>query len=110
MEPRTSRPAHRLDAIRLLAEAGVPVGVMMAPILPGLTDHEMPSVLAAALGSWRALRRLYAASGSQARGAALCSSEWVKTHFPDRSRKSTESAALDPGQRKLNDHEPSDRA
>ena len=48
LEPRAARPDHRLQAIRLLAEAGVPVGVMVAPVIPGLTDHEMPAILAAA--------------------------------------------------------------
>jgi DNA repair photolyase len=48
LEPRAARPEHRLQAIRLLAEAGVPVGVMVAPVIPGLTDHEMPAILAAA--------------------------------------------------------------
>ncbi|MDB6094312.1 MAG: Radical domain protein [Verrucomicrobia bacterium] len=48
LEPRASRPAARLRAIRELSAAGIPVGVMVAPIIPGLTDHEMPSILAAA--------------------------------------------------------------
>lgn len=48
LEPRASRPAARLRAIRELSAAGVPVGVMVAPIIPGLTDHEMPAILAAA--------------------------------------------------------------
>jgi DNA repair photolyase len=48
LEPRASRPAARLDAIRQLAAAGIPVGVMVAPIIPGLTDHEMPAILQAA--------------------------------------------------------------
>lgn len=48
LEPRASRPAARLRAMRALADAGIPVGVMVAPILPGLTDHEMPAILAAA--------------------------------------------------------------
>lgn len=48
LEPRASRPAHRLRAVRLLADAGVRVGVMVAPIIPGLTDHEMPAILDAA--------------------------------------------------------------
>jgi len=51
MEPRTSTPAARLRAVRTLADAGVPVGVMMAPIIPGLTDREIPSVLEAAAGA-----------------------------------------------------------
>jgi DNA repair photolyase len=48
LEPRTSPPAKKLDAIRALTAAGVPVGVMVAPIIPGLTDCEIPSILAAA--------------------------------------------------------------
>ncbi|MGE0713412.1 MAG: PA0069 family radical SAM protein [Planctomycetota bacterium] len=48
LEPRASRPARRLAAIRALREAGVPVGVMVAPVIPGLTDHELPAILAAA--------------------------------------------------------------
>src|SRR5262245_27700364 len=43
MEPRTSRPAARLEAIAALAQAGIPVGVMVAPIIPGLNDHEIPA-------------------------------------------------------------------
>ncbi|MCO6454115.1 MAG: PA0069 family radical SAM protein [Pirellulaceae bacterium] len=48
LEPRTSIPAARLRAISLLAEAGVPVGVMVAPIIPGLNDCQVPAVLQAA--------------------------------------------------------------
>ncbi len=48
LEPRASRPKARLRAIRALAAAGVPVGVMTAPLIPGLNDHEMPAILAAA--------------------------------------------------------------
>jgi len=48
LEPRTSTIANRLEAIRRLSEAGVPVGVNMAPIIPGLTDHEISDVLIAA--------------------------------------------------------------
>ena len=48
MEPRTSSPAARLRAIRELSAAGVPVRVMVAPIIPGLNDAEMPAILAAA--------------------------------------------------------------
>ncbi len=48
LEPRAARPEQRLRAIRLLAEAGVPVGVMVAPVIPGLTEHELPGILAAA--------------------------------------------------------------
>ena len=48
MEPRAARPHERLDAIRALAAAGVPVGVMIAPMIPGLNDHEMEAILEAA--------------------------------------------------------------
>jgi DNA repair photolyase len=48
MEPRTATPAAKLRAIRELTAAGVPVQVMVAPIIPGLNDHEIPAVLAAA--------------------------------------------------------------
>ncbi|HWQ87866.1 PA0069 family radical SAM protein [Brevundimonas sp.] len=48
MEPRASTPAKRLEAIRRLADAGCPVGVGFAPVIPGLNDHELESVLEAA--------------------------------------------------------------
>jgi DNA repair photolyase len=48
LEPRASTPSARLDAIARLAGAGVPVGVAVAPVIPGLTDHEMPAILKAA--------------------------------------------------------------
>ncbi|HTM53981.1 MAG TPA: PA0069 family radical SAM protein [Pirellulales bacterium] len=48
LEPRTATPAARLRAIRELSAAGVPVGVMTAPIIPGLNDQEIPAILAAA--------------------------------------------------------------
>jgi len=47
LEPRTSTPAARLRAVRTLAEAGVPVCVLVAPIIPGLNDSEVPAILAA---------------------------------------------------------------
>ncbi|MGW8705415.1 PA0069 family radical SAM protein [Brevundimonas sp. NPDC055814] len=48
MEPRASTPAKRLEAISRLAEAGCPVGVGFAPVIPGLNDHELEAVLEAA--------------------------------------------------------------
>lgn len=48
MEPRTSTPAARLRAVRILADAGVPARVMTAPIIPGLNDSEIPALLEAA--------------------------------------------------------------
>jgi DNA repair photolyase len=48
LEPRTSRPQARLKAVEELAKAGIPVGVNVAPVIPGLNDHEMPLILKAA--------------------------------------------------------------
>jgi DNA repair photolyase len=48
LEPRASSPNQRLAAVEALAKAGVPVGVLVAPVIPALNDHEIPSVLAAA--------------------------------------------------------------
>jgi DNA repair photolyase len=48
LEPRTSTPAARLATISALAKAGIPAGVLVAPVIPGLTDHEIPAVVAAA--------------------------------------------------------------
>lgn len=47
LEPRTSSPRARLQAIEALSKAGVPVGVNVAPVIPGLTDHEIPAILKA---------------------------------------------------------------
>src|SRR5689334_19803132 len=85
MEPRTTPPAMRLEAIRRLSDAGIHVGVLMAPIIPGLTDHEIPAVLAAAAkaGAKSAghvtLRLPYA--------VAPLFEQWLQTHFPDRKEK-----------------------
>ena len=49
LEPRASRPAGRLAAIAELTAAGVPTGVLVAPVIPGLTDHELPSIIEAAV-------------------------------------------------------------
>jgi len=85
MEPRTSSPRRRLDAIRTLTDAGVPVGVMVAPIIPGLTDHEAPAILAAC-----------AEAGARCAGyvplrlpwaLAQLFEDWLGRHFPDRKDK-----------------------
>jgi DNA repair photolyase len=47
LEPRAAAPAARLRAIRELTDAGIPVGVLIAPIIPGLNDHEAPAILQA---------------------------------------------------------------
>jgi DNA repair photolyase len=51
MEPRAPAPARRLQMIRRLADAGVPVRVMVSPVIPGLTDHEVEAILSAARGA-----------------------------------------------------------
>jgi len=48
LEPRASSPKQRLAAVEMLSQAGIPVGVLAAPVIPGLNDHELPAVLAAA--------------------------------------------------------------
>jgi DNA repair photolyase len=45
MEPRAATPERRLETIRALADAGIPVGVMTAPMIPGLNDHELEAIL-----------------------------------------------------------------
>jgi DNA repair photolyase len=85
MEPRASRPEMRLDAIRKLREAGIPAGVMVAPIVPGLTDHEIPSIVAAAaqagacFAGYTIVRLPY--------GVKDLFAEWLRTHYPDRADK-----------------------
>jgi DNA repair photolyase len=85
MEPRTSPPAARLEAIRRLSDAGVHVGVLIAPIIPGLNDHEIPSLLDAA-----------AKAGAKSAGhvtlrlphaVAPLFEQWLQMHFPDRKEK-----------------------
>jgi DNA repair photolyase len=85
MEPRTSPPAARLAALRELAAAGIPVGVNVAPVIPGLTDHEMPAILKAAAeagatsAGYTVVRLPYA--------VAPLFEKWLATHFPDRKEK-----------------------
>ena len=85
MEPRASSPARRLAAVEALAEAGVPVGVMVAPVVPGLTDHEIPAILSAA-----------ASAGAKTAGfvpvrlpldVAPLFEDWLARHYPDRRDK-----------------------
>lgn len=83
MEPRTASPARRLEAVRQLAEVGVPVGVLTSPIIPGLNDHEIPRLVAAA-----------AEAGAQFAGYGMVHlpygvkdlfADWVKATFPERA-------------------------
>jgi DNA repair photolyase len=85
LEPRTTRPRGKLAAIAALAAAGIPTGVMVAPVIPGLTEHELPSILKAA-----------AQAGAQQAGYMLVRlplavsglfQDWLERHYPERKAK-----------------------
>ena len=85
LEPRTSPPEARLDTIRQLRAAGIPVGVMVAPIIPGLTDHEVPKIVEAC-----------AEAGARFAGYTIVRlpwavaplfEHWLDEHFPVRKGK-----------------------
>jgi DNA repair photolyase len=85
MEPRAATPPRRLEAIRQLSDAGVPVSVMTAPILPAINDSEIETILAAAR-----------AAGATEAGYVLLRlplelkelfREWLATEFPDRTAR-----------------------
>ena len=85
MEPRAATPARRLGAIKVLADAGIPVGVNVAPVVPGLTDHELPAILEAAADAGASfagyiLLRL-------PHGVKEIFSDWLEQHVPDRKTK-----------------------
>ena len=85
MEPRAAQPRARLAAVEALAAAGVPVGVNLGPIIPGLTDHEIPALVAAAADAgarwagWLLLRLPHAVKD--------LFSAWLADHYPDRRDK-----------------------
>ena len=85
MEPRTSRPVRRLAAIRKLSEAGVPVGVMTAPVIPGLNDHELPNLLSAAADAGATFAGYVPLRLPGA--VAPLFEDWLERHFPDRKEK-----------------------
>jgi DNA repair photolyase len=84
LEPRTASPAARLRVIKELAAAGIPVGVMVAPVIPAITDHEMEAILQAA----------HAAGASFASYVLLrlphevkiLFRDWLAAHYPDRAK------------------------
>ena len=82
MEPRASIPEARLRAIRELTDAGVPTGILMAPVIPGLTDHEAPAILEAAAkagartAGYVPLRLPFAVKDLFA--------DWLERHYPER--------------------------
>jgi len=83
LEPRAASPRARLGVVRALAQAGVPVTVMMAPVIPALNDHEMEALLAAAAGAgarhagWMLLRLPHEL------GALF--EQWLQAHYPARA-------------------------
>ncbi|MCF7797247.1 MAG: PA0069 family radical SAM protein [Lentisphaeria bacterium] len=85
MEPRTARPGKRLSTIQALHDAGIPVGVLVSPIVPGLTDHEIPAILVAAksagaqFANYTLLRLPH--------GVKEIFSQWLEQHFPERKEK-----------------------
>ena len=85
MEPRTSSPEARLRAIRELTQAGIPTNVMTAPIIPGLNDSEIPTILTAAheagaLWAGYVLLKL----SSTVRPVFL---DWLARNYPDKSER-----------------------
>ena len=85
MEPKTSIPSARLRAVRELTEAGVPVGVNVAPVIPGLNNHEIPNIL-------RRAREAGAQSANMILARLPLSVEpvfraWLEDSFPDQSEK-----------------------
>ena len=85
MEPRVPRPERRLETIRRLAAAGIPVRIMVSPVVPALTDHELEAILArgAAAGAVAASSIVLRLP----REVAELFREWVEEAFPDRARR-----------------------
>ncbi|MDR7129981.1 DNA repair photolyase [Algoriphagus sp. 4150] len=85
MEPRTASASKRLKTIEELSLAGIPVGVMCAPIIPGLTDHETPAILKAAAdhGALTAGMTVVRLNGS----VGPIFEDWIHKNFPDRAHK-----------------------
>ena len=85
MEPRAATPTKRLKAVEALANVGVPVSVMVAPVVPAINDHEIENILAAASGA--------GASGADYILLRLPGevkelfSEWLAAHYPERASK-----------------------
>jgi DNA repair photolyase len=85
MEPRAARPERRLEAMGTLARAGVPVGVMIGPVIPGLNDREIPRILEAAAragaqsASWVLLRL--------AKPLDTLFERWLVDHYPERRER-----------------------
>jgi len=85
LEPRTVTGTGRLNVIQKLSNAGVPVRVMIAPIIPGLNSNEIPEIIKAAAdkGATSALFTLIRLNGS----VAEIFTDWIHKAFPDRAEK-----------------------
>ncbi|HWN66273.1 MAG TPA: PA0069 family radical SAM protein, partial [Haliangium sp.] len=85
MEPRAATPERRLDAVRELSAAGVPVGVLVSPVIPALNDVDMERVLtAAAEAGARAAHYILVRLPLEIKDLF---SEWLDTHYPDRAER-----------------------
>lgn len=85
MEPRTAAAKQRLTVIRELSAVGIPVNVMVAPVIPGLNAEEIPAILehAAEAGARSAAMQLVRLNGE----VAIIFEQWLREHFPDRADK-----------------------
>jgi len=85
LEPRASRPHHRLDAVRKLAAAGIPVNVMMAPIIPTLTDREIPKLMeAVAEAGAHSIRYVMLRLPHAVKDLF---STWLERHYPEKRER-----------------------
>jgi DNA repair photolyase len=85
LEPRASRPERRLDAIQTLAKAGVPVGVLIAPVIPALNDSEIPAIVAAAARA--GARSAGYVTLRLPHGLKQLFADWLAHHYPERKDK-----------------------
>jgi len=85
MEPRAATPSRRLDTIRGLSAAGIPVNVLAAPLIPGLTCHEMEAILKAAADA--GARRAGYILVRLPHEIKLLFEDWLRLNFPDRAQK-----------------------
>ncbi len=85
LEPRASTPTRRLDAIKLLSDAGVPTGMMFAPVIPALNDHEMETVLSAASHAGARYANYILLRLPLELGGLF--EEWLEEHYPDRKAR-----------------------
>lgn len=85
MEPRASQPYLRLKAIETLARAGIPVGIMIGPVVPGLTDHELPAILKAVADA--GARHAHYTMLRLPHGVKDLFQVWAAKNYPDRAEK-----------------------